>query len=199
MGVKKATEIPTIDVAMVSIQAKGENDEYILDTASVIEVEPQIEESDAIKLIVKGVLKAQKPSSSTLTGNQITLTDNVFTPEIVKIMQGGTIHYWTSDAHTEESDTPTEYGISGYTPPAVGSSDKGKTFTLNAYSAQYNAAGEIVQYEKIMYPNCKGTPVAFGSEDDVFRSPEYTINSAPDKNEAPYDIDYVKELPKQSE
>lgn len=195
MATKRATEIPTIDVSLVSIQAKDSQDEYILDTASVIEVEPQVEEQDAIKLIVKGVLKAQKPMTSTLTGNQITLTDNVFTPEIVKILQGGTIHYWANEGHTSEGDVPTEFGISGYTPPVAGSSEKGQTFTLNAYSAQYNAAGEIVQYEKIMYPNCKGVPVAFGSEDDTFRSPEYTINSAPNKGEAPYDIDYVATLP----
>lgn len=195
MATKRATEIPTIDVSLVSIQAKDSQDEYILDTASVIEVEPQVEEQDAIKLIVKGVLKAQKPMTSTLTGNQITLTDNVFTPEIVKILQGGTIHYWANEGHTSEGDVPTEFGISGYTPPVAGSSEKGQTFTLNAYSAQYNAAGEIVQYEKIMYPNCKGVPVAFGSEDDTFRSPEYTINSVPNKEEAPYDIDYVAALP----
>jgi hypothetical protein len=199
MTVKKATEIPTIDVSLVSIQAKDSTDEYILDTASTIEIEPQVEETDAVKLIVKGVLKAQKPMISVLTGNQITLTDNVFTPEIVKIMQGGTIHYWANEAHTSESDEPTEYGISGYTPPTVGSSDKGQTFTLNAYSAQYNAAGQIVQYEKIMYPNCTGVPVAFGSEDDSFRAPEYTINSAPNNGEAPYDIDYVDALPIETE
>jgi hypothetical protein len=36
------------------------------------------------------------------------------------------------------------------------------------------------------------------SEDDVFRAPEYTINSAPANGEAPYDIDIVSELPKVS-
>ena len=81
MAVKRGTEIPTIDVALVTIQsADGTGDEIALDTASTIEVEPQIEEADATQLIIKGILKAQKPATSTLTGNQITLTDNVFTP-----------------------------------------------------------------------------------------------------------------------
>ena len=66
---------------------------------------------------------------------------------------------------------------------------------MNVYSAQYDASGQIVQYEKITYPNCQGVPVAFGSEDGVFRVPEYTINSAPKNGEAPYDINYVAELP----
>ena len=183
MAVKKATEIPTIDVNLVTIQEEGENkDEYILDTASQIQVEPQIEETEGVKLVVKGVLKAQKLGTSTLTGNQITLTDNVFTPELVKILQGGTV-------------TESGGAVTGYTPPVAGSNEKGKIFTLKAYSAQYNAAGQIVRYECIAYPNCQGVPVAFNSEDGAFRAPEYTINSAPDVGEAPYTITYVNSLP----
>jgi len=189
MAVKKATEIPTIDVNLVTIQKQNssgtpEGDEYILDTASQIEVEPQIEEEEGVKLIIKGVLKAQKPSTSTLTGNQITLTDNVFTPELVQMLQGGTI---TRD--------DTDGTVTGYTPPVAGSNEKGDVFTLNAYSAQYNAAGIIERFEKISYPNCQGVPVAFGSEDGTFRAPEYTINSAPNIGQAPYEITYVNTLP----
>lgn len=195
MAIKRGTEIPTIDVVLVTIKAEGSEDEIAFDTASQIEVEPQIEEADPVQLIIKGVLKAQKPATSTLTGNQITLTDNVFTPELVQVLQGGTIYYWTSDAKTEKGTTPTEYGIAGYAPPTVGSTDKGKPFTLNAYTAQYDASGQIVQYEKISYPNCTGTPVGLNSEDDTFRAPEYTINSAAKEGESPYTIDYMDELP----
>ena len=134
------------------------------------------------KYPVKGVLKAQKLGTQTLTGNQITLTDNVFTPELVKILQGGTI-------------TETSGNITGYTPPVAGSNERGAIFTLKAYSAQYNAAGTIERYECISYPNCQGVPVAFNSEDGAFRAPEYTINSAPDIGEAPYTITYVQSLP----
>ncbi len=195
MAIKRATEIPTIDVALVTIQPEDSEDEFAFDTASVIEVEPQIEEADPVQLIVKGVLKAQKPATATLTGNQITLTDNVFTPELVQILQGGTIYYWTSAEKNEKGTSPTEFGIAGYEPPVVGSTDRGKNFKLNAYSAQYDAGGNIVQYEKITYPGCKGTPVAFNSEDDTFRAPEYVINSAAKKGEAMYSIEYVPKLP----
>lgn len=190
---KNITEIPTIDTVLVVIE--GATNSYALDTASQIAVEPQIETEDAVKLIVKGKLKAQKPATDTITGNQITITDNVFAPEVVKMLQGGTIKYWTSEAHTAEGEEITEYGISSYTPPTVGSGIKGEVFKLHAYSAQYDAAGQIVQYEQITYPNCQGVPVAFGSQDGVFRAPEYTINSAPKKNEAPYEIHYVSTLP----
>ena len=89
----------------------------------------------------------------------------------------------------------TEYGIAGYTPPVVGSRDKGKSFKMNLYSAQYDAGGNIVQYEKTTYPNCRSNPVAFNSEDDTFRAPEYTIMSAAKDGEAPYEINYVENLP----
>lgn len=190
---KAITEIPTIDVVMVVVETDSKS--YALDTASQIQVEPQIEEEEAVKLVIKGKLKAQKPAVSTITGNQITLTDNVFAPELVKILQGGTIKYWTSEAKTSEAEAETEYGVSSYSPPTVGSGEKGEIFKLHAYSAQYDASGQIVQYEQITYPNCQGVPVAFGSEDGAFRAPEYTINSAPKKDEAPYDIHYVSKLP----
>ena len=190
---KSKAEIATIDVSLVTIEVDG--NEFGFDTASSIEVEPQINEEDAITLVVKGILRAQKPAVSTITGNQITLTDNVFNPELVQVLQGGKIKYWTDAEHSSESDTATEFGISSYTPPVAGSADKGKVFKLNAYSANYDASGQIVQYEKITYPNCQGVPVAFGSEDGAFRAPEYTINSAPKSNEAPYTITYVDELP----
>lgn len=190
----KGHEIPTIDVAMVTIAVSG-GAEIALQTASKIAVSVQTETEDAVKLVVKGKLIAQKPETTTITGNTVTLTDNVFNPEMVKILQGGTIKYWSSEAQTTEADTDAGYGVSSYTPPVAGSDDKGTPFTLNAYSAIYDAAGLITGYEKISYPNCQGTPVALNSEDNVFRAPEYTINSAPKTGEAPYKITYVKNLP----
>lgn len=179
---KSKAEIATIDVNLVTIETA--DGEFGFDTANKIEVEPQIEEEDAVKLVVKGILRAQKPKVSTITGNEITLTDNVFNPQLVLVLQGGEILY--------DEDQKT---ITGYLPPAAGSGEKGEVFKLNAYSAQYDASGQIVQYEKITYPNCQGVPVAFGSEDGAFRAPEYTINSAPKTGERPYEIHYVKDLP----
>lgn len=202
MSVRRSrNEIPTIDVNLVTISVtkmvEGQPvvDEFGFDTANQIEVEAQTEDEEAVKLIIKGKLKAQKPMQSVITGHQITLHDNVFNPELVKVLQGGTILYWQDANHTTTGETETNYGVAKYTPPVVGSDDKGVVFTLNSYSAIYNAAGIITGYEKTMYPNCTGVPVAFNTEDGSFRTPEYTINSAPNTGEAPYDIDYIAALP----
>lgn len=174
-----AEGIPTIDVALVVLRTSTV--EIALDTSNSVAVEPQIEEADPVQLIIKGKLIAQKPATSTITGHQITLTDNVFTPEIAKILQGGSI--------SGEGLTLT------YQPPVSGSDEKGEVFELDCYSAEYDSSGQIVKYEKITYPNCQGTPFAINTEDDTFRVTEYTINSAPKKGEAPYKISYVESLP----
>lgn len=192
---KRGNEIPTIDVALVTMEVSGQENEIALDTASTIEVNPTSETEDAVQLIVKGRLIAQKPSNTTVTGNTITLTDNVFNPEMVKILQGGTIKYWSDADHTSETDTDGGFGVASYKPPVAGSAEKGTVFKLHAYSSIYNAAGIITGYEKISYPNCQGTPVFLNTEDGAFRAPEYTINSAPTEDEAPYEITYVDELP----
>ena len=187
MAVKKGTEIATIDVALVSVQSYDQGaDEIILDTANHIQVEVQTETEDAVKLIVKGRLIAQKGETVTVTGNQITLTDNVFNSELVKLLQGGTI---ITDQTTGD--------FIGYRPPVVGDTTEQKTFKLKAYSSIYNAAGVLTGYERITYPNCKGTPIAFTREDGTFRASDYVINSAPAEGESPYEMDIigVDELP----
>lgn len=192
---KRGNEIPTIDVALVTMEVSGQENEIALDTASTIEVNPTSETEDAVQLIVKGRLIAQKPSNTTVTGNTITLTDNVFNPEMVKILQGGTIKYWSNAEHSSEAAEDAGFGVASYKPPVAGSAEKGTVFKLHAYSSIYSAAGIITGYEKISYPNCQGTPVFLNTEDGAFRAPEYTINSAPTEDEAPYEITYVDELP----
>lgn len=182
---KSRAEIPTIDCELItiSIDNDGTTEEFGFDTSNQIEVEPQTEVQEAVKLIIKGRLKAQKKQDITVTGNQITLHDNVFNPDLVIALQGGTATYGTNGK------------LTGYTPPVAGSVKVTKEFILNAYSAQYNAAGQIVNYERISYPHCTGQPIAFSSQDNVFRAQEYVIDSAPDTGEAPYSITYVDALP----
>lgn len=180
---KKVSGMAMIDVSLVVIRTGSEDDgiEYALDTANKVGVETQTETKEAIKVVKDGKLLAQKPEKVTITGTKLTITDNLFTPTIMKILQGGQIE--------GENESMT------YTPPVAGSGELGEIFETDCYSAQYDASGQIVKYEKITYPNCQGTPVAVNSEDDVFRVPEYVINSAPNTGEAPYKISYTKTLP----
>lgn len=185
MAVQKMTEIPSIDVELCTITIDAK--EYGFTTGSKLEVEPQSEKTDAVKLVIKGRLIAQKKERTTITGNELKLTDNVFSPELAALLQGGKIYYSTEPGHEKE--------IVGYDPPLVGSGETGKVFEFNAYSAVYDTAGTITKYEKITYPNCTGSPISYSAEDGSFRAPEYVINSAPKSNEPPYKIRYVDKLP----
>lgn len=194
MSIVKGTEHATIDCCLVVI-TPSEGNSIGLDTANQVSVAIATETTDAVKLIVKGKLIAQKKGLTTVTGNTITLTDNVFNYELAKILQGGTIKYWTSAAKTATTTTPTEYGIAGYTPPVAGSNDKGETFTMDLYTGVYDASGEAIEYQKISYPNCTGQPFGIGAQDGTFRVSEMTIDSAPSTGQAPYDINIVDVLP----
>lgn len=185
MAVVKGSEVATIDTVLVTVQTYEDGaDEIIFDTANQVEVTVETETEDAVKLIVKGRLIAQKPPVVTVTGNTIVLTDNVFNDKLVEILQGGTV---LRNAITGE--------LEGYKPPVAGSGEKGKLFKLNVYSAIYNEAGILTGYEKIIYPNCQGTPFAFSSEDGTFRASDYTINSAPANGESPYEMYIVQDIP----
>lgn len=154
-----------------------------LKTGTQASVETELETTDGIKLIVKGKLIAQKRESNTITGTTITLTDNVFNPQLVQILQGGSIEY-NADGSFKK-----------YTPPVAGGEYEPVSFTTNLYTAHYDASGIVQGYEKVTYPNCTGQPIAFSAEDDTFAAPQYTIDSAPSTGGAPYTIEYVTALP----
>lgn len=114
MGFKKIQEFPTIDVSLVTVETKETPPrEIAFDTASQISVAIQTDTQEATTLIVKGVLKAQKGKEVTITGNTITLTDNVFAPELVQILQGGTIYREKKYTYVEDDTiTAGNYSIS---------------------------------------------------------------------------------------
>lgn len=183
-GPNKGTEMAFIDCCMVVLTTKDKSKSFGLTSGTKLGVEPQVETTDPVKLIIKGVLKAQKKGKNTITGHKLTMTDNLTILEIIEFLQGGTL---TRD--------PTSHKITGYKPPVVGAEYKPTEFSLDAYSAQMDEGGNIIQYEKTTYPGCTAQPVGLSSEDDVFRINEYTIDSAPGNGESPYEISYVDELP----
>lgn len=180
---KRGTEKATIDCCMIVVTTKETTPRCIAITSGTkLGVEPQIETTEAKKCMIKGVLKAQKVEKKTLLGHTLTLTDNLTILELIEILQGGEI---TKDD---------QQNITGYTPPVSGEEYTPIEFTLDAYSAQMSGSS-ITGYEKTSYPGCSGQPAGLNSEDDVFRTTEYTINSSPANGEPPYTIEYVKTLP----
>lgn len=180
--IKKAEGMSMIDCAMIVIEPEDGTDGIAFTSASQLGVEAQTETTDAVKNIIKGEVKAQKPEETTLTGHTLTLTDTTMIMAFLPILQGGTL---TLD---DDNTTPIKYE-----PPASGKNE-GKKFKLKAYTAIMEGA-TITGYGCVTYPGCKGTPVLFNFEDNVFQSNEYTINSTPGAGEKPFTWEKVEELP----
>ena len=136
----KGNEVPTIDVVLVTIEDENGN-QIGLNTASKIAVNPVVETKNAVKLIIKNRLIAQKPSSTVVTGNTIVLTDNVFTPQIVQILQGGVIEY-----------------SKDYTYTATGSLAAGEHhFEIESGQfVSFNLASQLASQDKIEYNDVTG-------------------------------------------
>jgi hypothetical protein len=183
--IKKVTENATIDVSMVVVETYDTTPKvYGWKTATKAEVNADIEEQEAIKLIVKRRLIAQKPAEKTLTGNTITLTDALLIMEMLPLCNGGELVY--------DSEDTTK--IVGYRPPVVGEEIVKSKFRLSLYSAIMEGSS-VTGYMKVTYPGCEGNPIGLNAEDDVFNVSELEIVSAPGSGERAYEMDIVDELP----
>jgi len=85
------------DVVMAVIIPKGESSQLSWKTASKVGFKISTEETKGVKLIIHNVLKAQKKDKKVITGSEITFEDNVFLPEVVRVMQGGVVTFDSVD------------------------------------------------------------------------------------------------------
>lgn len=182
--IRRPDEIATIDASLIVLTPEsGTGDAIGITTNTEVATEVQTETTDANKLLIKGVLKAQKKEKQTLTGIQITLTDNMTVLDLAKAVQGGTI-------------LRDEFGkIVKYTPPVVGEEEEQEKYTVEVYTACMDSSGEILKYEKTTYKHCTGQPFAYNVKDDEWRSAQYVLLCLPKQGEPPYEVDYVEELP----
>lgn len=181
-NIKKMEGASLIDCAMIVIEPDDGSDGIAFTSASKLGVEMQSENKDGVKNTIKGEVKAQKPETVTHTGHTLTLTDTTMIMEFLPILQGGEL---TMD---EDGITPVKY-----VPPLSGKNE-GKTFKLKAYTAIMKGSSTI-GYGCTTYYGCKGTPVVWNLEDDVFQSNEYTINSTPGAGEPTHTWERVDKLP----
>lgn len=118
-------------------------------------------------------------------GSELTLKDLVMLPEVLCVVDGGKLTY----------DLVDKTKIVGYNPPVLGEVVKRTTFTTNIYCEEKDTDGEILGYSKFSFPVCKGKPVSFNFKDGEFMAPQYTIASRPKKGAAPYNLDFIEQLP----
>lgn len=188
-NIRRPDEVATIDACLVVLTPEDGSREAIGVTSNTeVATEVQIETTEANKLMIKGALKSQKPEQKTITGVKITLTDNMTVLEMAEAVQGGEI---VRDSNGK---------IIRYTPPISSDIANNKTkYTVDVFSACMDSAGDTISYEKTTYMHCTGEPISYNAKDDEWRSAQYVLNSMPKKNEPPYSIEYVDELPEVTE
>ena len=172
-----------IGVAMVVLTDKA-GKRYSFTTSTKADAKVEIEEGKRVELVIKGVLKAQRHFDSTIKGVQVTFEDNMFLPEVVALLQGGTV---VKDA---------EGRFVSYTPPVAGHAPDVEPFDIDIYTEETDTSGLVLGYARLSLPNGRGEPVELSFEDDRFFAARYTIHTAPASGEPPYTITMVEALPK---
>lgn len=168
------------DVVMTQIKVNG-GKTHSFATADEISCEPVIEEGEAKNLTIKNKLIASKQTPDMVLGHNITCKDNVFAPELLADIQGGTVD--SSGSFTK------------YTAPNVGGMPNTKAFDFIVYVEVVGDDGPTGEYLKYTFPNCKGSFISPNFKDGEYYANEYTIKSRPALNTSLYTVDLVRELP----
>lgn len=156
----------------------------VITTAETGELEPVLSEGgEEIKRNDTHILAVVR-TADLLYGYDLTLTDNTFDPEVMAIIEGGTVRL-------EEQE------IVGYDSPMLADgSSKMESFRITLYVKNYEG-DSIKNYVKVTLNNCSGSAPAMklGKE---FYAPEFKIKAREaTKAGLPIkSIDYVTELPK---
>ncbi len=158
---------------------------YAFDTASESNIEPFISDGEETILRVKNKIKAINRTEDIVAGYDITFSDNVLIPEVMALVDGGTVTF----------DTATPPKATKYEGPAAGQVVTRKTFTINIYTEEKDVDGATVKYAKLSFNNCKGTPVSFSLKDGEFFVPEFKVKSRPKNGEKPITIEFLSTLP----
>ena len=84
----KGTEMAFIDCKMIVVTTEEDSPCSVAITSGAkLGVEALLDTVEAVKLNIKGVLKAQKKESKIITGHTLTLTDNMTILELMEIVQ----------------------------------------------------------------------------------------------------------------
>ena len=179
-------QLPLCDVVLTQIKINS-GQTYSFATADEISCEPVLEEGEEKNLTIKSKLIAKKQTPDMILGHDITCKDNVFTPELLADLQGGTV---TKNGGTK---------FSKYTAPNVGALPSTKTFEFTAYVEIVGNNGPTGEYLKYTFPNCKGSFISPNFKDGEYFAAEYKIKSRPTLNTSLYTVELVSSLPLNAE
>lgn len=157
----------------------------LTDVANNATVTAYLSEGAENILRVKNTIKAQNKTEDIVLGYDINLTAATLVPEILAIVDGGTLIY--DDVDTDK--------VVSYEAPVVGQVVAKIPFSTNIYTEEKDGDGSTVSYVKFGYKNCTGRAVNYTLQDGEFYVPEFPIKSRSKLGQSPVKIEFLDELP----
>ena len=157
----------------------------LTNVATEAEATAYISEGQQDTMRVKNVIKAQNNTEDIVLGYDIKLVSATMLPEILALVDGGSLRY--DDVETDK--------IVGYDAPVIGQVVARTPFTLNVFTEEKDASGDIIGYTRFQYLHCKGTPASYTMKEGEFFTPELLCRSRPKSGEMPAKVDFYDELP----
>lgn len=174
-------------MAIVGIEAaciKTASKYYLIKTASEATIKGTVDSGENKPLRKGNRLLARHRTEDLITGYEIELTDLMVYPEVVALMDGGTV-------------TSTQEGaFASYAGPVTGQEVLRTPFTLELYCAAKDTGNNIVSYQKLTFSGCRGKSVVeWSMKEGEFFAPKYAIVSMPAVGESPMTLEVVEALP----
>lgn len=184
MTIEATSEKPIVNIVRTEIVTEETTARtFRFDTATEATYAAVISEGTETVLRVKDEIKAINRTEDIQYGSDVNLTEALMTPEVMAIIDGGTLT-------VDEDGNPTKY-----TPPVVGTKVSRVPFTLKIYTEEKDTSGDTTGYQCFAFKGCKGRPVSYSFKDGEYLVPQYTAKSRVKKGTAPYELDFLDTLP----
>ena len=184
MSYRQGMPLVNIVRAIVTLEDDSKKS-YMFDTAQEATIDPYVSEGEENILRIKNKIVATDKTEDLVAGYDITLSSNTLIPELLEIIDGGELIY--EDGEDSE--------VIGYMGPASGRVVKRKKFTLDLFTEEKDADGEVKKYVQFTFKHCVGTPLSFTLQDGEFFIPEMICKSRPKTCERPMYVLFLDELP----
>lgn len=155
---------------------------YVFSTSSEASIKPFVSEGTEKIHRVKNTILASLRYEDILLGYEINLVNNTFCPELLALIDGGTVEY-------DESGN-----FASYSAPVVGTVTERKNLTISLYTEELDCDGETLEYIKFTFKHAKGKPVEYSIKDGEFFVPELTLRSRAKTGESSVAVEALTEL-----
>lgn len=182
----KRVEIEELDPATGAPPVSSPK-KFVISCDSEVGLEPEILEGEKKTLRDSTKLLAQAKEEDLFAAMNLKLTTCRFNPELLPMIQGGTLKMGTESNSSK---------ITGYSAPTGEEATTNKKYFKTTIYIENREGDDIVNYIKFTFFKCRGSIMKFDFKKEFF-APEFDIRCTENKklSKPIYDFDYVDALP----